>query len=85
MIFLRTSKNSRFSTSEKERIIKHVVLDNESVCSVAIPSRERLLVNGILFNWIKKYKGIGYNIVERKQGQSTIPKVTKKMKLIKKK
>ena len=73
---LRTNKNRIFSTIEKERIINRVILDNESVCSVAID--EGLLGNGILFNWIKKYKEMGYNIVERKRGRSTMPKVTKK-------
>lgn len=70
---LRTSKNRIFSTIEKERIINRVILDNESVCSVAID--EGLLGNGILFNWIKNYKEMGYNIVERKRGRSpTMPK-----------
>ena len=32
----------------------------------------------MLQNWIKKYKENGYNIVERKRGRSTMPKVTKK-------
>ena len=32
----------------------------------------------MLSNWIKEYKNIGYNIVERKRGRSTMPKVTKK-------
>ena len=73
---LRTSKNKTFSTIEKERIINRVILNNESVCSVAID--EGLLGNATLFNWIKKYKENGYNIVERKRGRSTMPKVTKK-------
>ena len=59
---LRTSKNRIFSTIEKERIINRVILNNESVCSIVID--EGLLGNGILFNWIKKYKEMGYNIVE---------------------
>ena len=71
---LRTSKNRIFSTIEKERIINRVILDNESVCSVAID--EGLLGNGILFNWIKNYKEMGYNIVERKRGRS--PTMSKK-------
>ena len=37
-----------------------------------------LLSYGLLQNWIKKYKENGYNIVERKRGRSTMPKVTKK-------
>ena len=32
----------------------------------------------MLSEWIKKYKENGYNIVERKRGRSTMPKVTKK-------
>ena len=58
---LRTSKNRIFSTIEKERIINRVILNNESVCYIVID--EGLLGNGILFNWIKKYKEMGYNIV----------------------
>ena len=30
-----------------------------------------------VFNWIKKYKENGYNIVERKRGRPTMPKITK--------
>ena len=72
---LRTSKNRTFSTIEKERIINRVILDNESVCSVAID--EGLLGNGILFNWIKEYKENCYNIVERKRGRPTMNKKIK--------
>ena len=32
----------------------------------------------MLNNWIKKYKENCYNIVERKRGRTTMPKVTKK-------
>ena len=32
----------------------------------------------MLVNWIKKYKEMGYNIVERKRGRTTMTKVTKK-------
>ena len=73
---LKTNKNRTFSVIEKERIINRVILDNESVCSVAID--EGLISNGMLFNWIKEYKENGYNIVERKRGRPTMPKVTKK-------
>ena len=38
-----------------------------------------LLSKGMLDNWIKNYRDMGYNIVERKRGRSpTMPKVTKK-------
>ena len=73
---LKTNKNRTFSVIEKERIINRVILDNESVCSVAID--EGLISNGMLFNWIKEYKENCYNIVERKRGRPTMPKVTKK-------
>ena len=32
----------------------------------------------MLHTWVKKYKENGYNIVERKRGRSTMPKLTKK-------
>lgn len=72
---LKTNKNRTFSVIEKERIINRVILDNESVCSVAID--EGLISNGMLFNWIKEYKENCYNIVERKRGRPTMTKVTK--------
>ena len=73
---LRTNKNKYYSPFQKEQIINRVLLNNESITSVSID--EGLLNSGILANWIKKYKEIGYNIVERKRGRPTMPKVTKK-------
>ncbi len=73
---LRIGKNRNFTANEKERIINRVILNNESVRSVAID--EGLLSKGMLVNWIKKYKEMGYNIVERKRGHPTMPKVTNK-------
>ena len=73
---LRTRKNKYYSVHEKERIINRVLLNNESIRSVAID--EGLLSVGMLHNWLKKYKEMGYNIVERKRGRPTMPKVTKK-------
>ncbi len=73
---LRTYKNRNFTAKEKERIINRVILNNESVRSVAID--EGLLSKGMLQNWISKYKENGYNIVERKRGRPTMSKVTKK-------
>ena len=32
----------------------------------------------MLHTWVKKYKENRYNIVERKRGRSTMPKVTRK-------
>ena len=73
---LRTTKNRKFSLHEKERIINRVILNNESVRSVAID--EGLLSKGMLVNWIKNYKENGYNIVERKRGRPTMSKVIRK-------
>ena len=73
---LRKNKNRKFTSYEKETIINRVLLNNESLLSVAID--EGLSSSGMLANWIKKYKEMGYNIVERKRGRSTMPKVTKK-------
>ena len=73
---LRTVKNKYYSIQEKERIINRVLLDNEAINSVAID--EGLASRGMLQNWLKNYKNMGYNIVERKRGRSTMPKVTKK-------
>ena len=74
---LRTTKNRTFTKCEKERIVNRVLLNGETVLSVSID--EGLLSNGILFNWIKDYKEMGYNIVERKRGRSpTMQKILKK-------
>lgn len=55
---LRTSRNRTFTSYEKEQIINRVLLNNESACSVAID--EGLLSQGMLQNWIKNYKDMGY-------------------------
>ena len=73
---LRTTENKIYNAKEKERIINRVLLDNESILSVSID--EGLVAKGMLNNWIKNYKENCYNIVERKRGRSTMPKVTKK-------
>lgn len=69
---LRTTKNRKFNSYEKEQIINRVLLKGETTLSVSID--EGLLSNGILFNWIKEYKKNCYNIVERKRGRPTMNK-----------
>ena len=64
---LRMGTNKKYTVYEKERIINRVLLNNESTLSVAID--EGLSNVGLLCNWIKKYKEMGYNIVERKRGR----------------
>ena len=73
---LRTTKNKYYTSYQKETIINRVLLNNESIVSVAID--EGLLSWGMLLNWIKKYKEMGYNIVERKRGRSPTMKIPKK-------
>ena len=73
---LRTTKNKIYSKDFKQDAIDRVLINNETVMSVAIDIG--LPSDGLLQNWIKKYKEMGYNIVERKRGRSTMPKVTKK-------
>lgn len=72
---LRTSKNKEHPKYEKEEAINRVLINGEAVWTVAIDMG--LLSYGMLQNWIKKYKENGYNIVERKRGRPTMPKVTK--------
>ena len=71
---LRTTKNKYYSPNQKEQIINRILLNNESIISVSID--EGLLNPGILANWMKKYKEMDYNIVERKRGRS--PTMSKK-------
>ena len=73
---LRKDKNMFYPKYKKEEIINRVLIGGESVWAVAID--EGIQNDGILRNWIKKYKEMGYNIVERKRGRPTMPKVTNK-------
>lgn len=75
---LKTRKNKYYSPYQKERIINRVLVNNESIVSVAI--EEGLLSWGMLKNWIKEYKNMGYNIVERKRGRPTMNKKETKPK-----
>ena len=73
---LRTIKNKCYSKNFKEEAINRVLINHESVWSVSLDLG--FSNDGMLQNWIKKYKENGYNIVERKRGRPTMPKVTKK-------
>ena len=73
---LRTTSNKKYTSNEKGRIINRVLLNNESLISVAVD--EGIASPGMLANWIKNYKDMGYNIVERKRGRPTMSKVIKK-------
>ena len=73
---LRTNKNRIHTKSEKQEAIDRVLINGEAKWAVALDIG--LLGKGMLDNWIKNYKENCYNIVERKRGRSTMPKVTKK-------
>ena len=75
---LRTNINKHYDIFIKQDAIDRVLNNNESIWSVSLDIG--LPGDGMLHNWIKKYKENGYNIVERKRGRSTMPKVTKKQK-----
>ena len=65
---INIGNNKKYSINDKERIINRVLLDGETITSVAID--EGLSNFGMLSTWIKNYKKMGYNIVERKRGRS---------------
>ena len=73
---LRKDKNKYYTSYQKEQIINRALIGGESVFAVSID--EGLSNYGMLQNWLKKYKENGYNIVERKRGRSTMPKIIKK-------
>ena len=73
---LRTSKNKIHTKYEKQEVIDRVLINGEAKWAVALDVG--LLSKGMLDNWIKNYKENCYNIVERKRGRSTMPKITKK-------
>ena len=73
---INNSNNKKYSINDKERIVNRVLLDGESITSVAID--EGLSNFGMLSTWIKNYKENCYNIVELKRGRPTMKnKVTK--------
>lgn len=69
-------KNTSYSKEFKLKAIQRVLNNNETVLSVAIDIG--LSSDGLLQNWIKKYKENCYNIVERKRERLTMSKVPKK-------
>ena len=77
---LRTTKNNYYPPYRKEQIINRVLINKETLKAVAID--EGLPSSGMLTNWIKKYKEMGYNIVEQKRGRSPtiMPKNNKQKK-----
>ena len=75
---LRTIKNESYPKKFKEEAVNRVLINHESVWSVSLDLG--FSNDGLLQNWIKKYKENGYNIVERKRGRSTMQKKPTKQK-----
>ncbi|ATV71469.1 IS3 family transposase [Fusobacterium pseudoperiodonticum] len=64
---LRKDKNRTYSKDFKLQIINRILINHESVNSVAI--NIGLVSPGILHNWLSKFKENGYNVVEKKKGR----------------
>lgn len=72
----RNGKNHCYSEEFKKIVIDCVLLNKESVNSVAIDIE--LTSSSILHNWVKKYKENFYNVIEKPRGRTKT--ITKKIK-----
>ena len=73
---LREDKNKVYSKDFKLQTINRILINHESINSVAIDIG--LTSSGILDNWLSKFKKNGYNVVEKKKGRK--PKSMTKLK-----
>ena len=64
---LREDKNKVYSKDFKLQTINRILINHESINSVAIDIG--LTSSGILDNWLSKFKENGYNVVEKKKGR----------------
>ena len=62
---LRNGKNRIYSRDFKLQTINRILINHESINSVAIDIG--LASNGILNNWLSKFKENGYNVIEKKE------------------
>ena len=62
---LRKDKNRVYSKDFKLQIINRILINHESINSVAIDIE--LTFSGILHNWLSKFKENEYNVVEKKK------------------
>ena len=78
---LRKDKNRVYSKEFKLQAINRVLINNESINSVALDIG--LISAGILHNWLSKFKENEYNVVEKKKGRKpksmTKPKKNEKV------
>lgn len=68
-------RNKKYSKTFKENAIDRVLLKGEAATSVALDLG--LLRPALLFNWIRKYKENGYNVIEKKRGRKPTTKLLK--------
>ena len=64
---LGNGKNRPYSKEFKLQIINRILVNNESINSVAIDVG--LASSGLLHNWLSKFKENGYNVIEKKRGR----------------
>ena len=64
---LRKDRNRYYSPEFKEKALRRVLIDGESITVVDIDIG--LSSRGMLANWLKSYAENRYNIVEKKRGQ----------------
>ena len=64
---LREDKNRVYSKDFKLQTINRILINHESINSVAI--NIGLVSPGILHNWLSKFKENGYNVIEKKKGR----------------
>ena len=64
---LRKNKNRIYSKDFKLQIINIILINHESINSVALDIG--LVSSGILHNWLSKFKENGYNVIEKKKGK----------------
>ena len=79
---LRNNKNRCYSKEFKENAINRILIGRESINSVSIDIG--LSSDGILHNWIKKFKENCYNVIESKRGRKskTMTKIKKSKKIL---
>ena len=79
---IRSGKNQYYSKEFKELTLNRILINKESINSVAIDIG--LSSDGILHSWIKKFKENCYNVIENKRGRKskTMTKIKKKKKIL---
>ena len=66
---LRNDKNRLYSKEFKLQTIARILINHESINSVALDIG--LASASILYNWISKFKENGYNVIEKRKGRKT--------------